>query len=46
MLFKILKTKEIKNKKITSISVIIFNNFKEILAVKLLERGWDFLEDM
>jgi len=41
MLFKLLKTKKIKNKKITSVSVVIFNNFKEILAVKLLERGWD-----
>ncbi|HOI59891.1 MAG TPA: NUDIX domain-containing protein [Candidatus Pacearchaeota archaeon] len=41
MLFKLLKTKKIKNKKITSVSVVIFNDSKEILVVRLLKRGWD-----
>lgn len=41
MLFKVLKTKQIKDKKITSVAVVVFNDFKEILTVKLFKRGWD-----
>lgn len=41
MIFKLLKTKKIENKKITSVSVVVLNDSKEILTVKLSKRGWD-----
>jgi len=46
VLFKPLKTKNIKNKKITNVAAVIFNNQKEILIVKLKKEDGTFLEGM
>jgi 8-oxo-dGTP diphosphatase len=40
-MFKPLKTKDIKNKKVTSVAAIVFNDKSEILIINLIKRGWD-----